>query len=179
MKNRSFFYTILLLFSVSLVFSSCGKKVVEEIKVKHPGENTGHNSGESTDHSNDPIDTGGTKKSETTEEKDSLTTESSGEKETIAGTIRSSSAGDHIGQNAAVIGYVADVHITKKVAYLNFDSKYPKHTFTGVIFARSFSVFDNIEQYEGKTVQLNGEISEYKGKPQIILENKNQIKITD
>lgn len=178
MKTRLLLFAILLLFSVSLVFSSCGKKVVEEIKVKHPGENTGHNSDERTDHSNDPIDTGGTK-NETTEEKDSLTTGSSGEKETTAGTIRSSSAGDHIGQNAAVIGYVADVHITKKVAYLNFDNKYPKHTFTGVIFARSFSVFDNIEQYEGKTVQLTGEISEYKGKPQIILENKNQIKITD
>lgn len=177
MKNRSLLFTIISLFLVSVVFSSCGKKVVEEIKVKHPGENTGHNSDERTDHSNDPIDTGGT--NETTEDKDSLTTGSSGEKETTAGTIRSSSAGDYIGQKAAVIGYVADVHITKKVAYLNFDNKYPKHTFTGVIFARSFSVFDDIEQYEGKTVKLTGEISEYKGKPQIILENKNQIKITD
>jgi hypothetical protein len=175
MKNRSLLFTIISLFLVSVVFSSCGKKVVEEIKVKHPGENTRQNTDENTDHSNDPIDTGGTKNFET----DSLTTESSGEKETTAGTIRSSSAGDHIGQKAAVIGYVADVHITKKVAYLNFDNKYPKHTFTGVIFARSFSVFDDIHQYEGKTVQLTGEISEYKGKPQIILENKNQIKVTD
>jgi len=172
-------FTIISLFLVSVVFSSCGKKVVEEIKVKHPGENTRQNTDENTDHSNDPIDTGGTKKPETTENNDSLTTGSSGEKETTAGTIRSSSAGDHIGQKATVIGYVADVHITKKVAYLNFDNKYPKHTFTGVIFARSFSVFDDIEQYERKTVQLTGEISEYKGKPQIILENKNQIKVTD
>lgn len=171
---------LVFLFSFSLVISSCGKKPVEEIKVKRSGENTQKDTEHSEDpHSNDPIDTGGIKKNESRENVESEEPNSSPEAETSAGTIKPSSAGKHIGQNATVKGYVADVHITKKVAYLNFDNKYPNHTFTGVIFARSFSVFDDLEQYEGKNVELTGEISEYKGKPQIILENKNQIKIAE
>lgn len=178
MKRKLTFF--ILIFLASVTFSSCGKNPVEEIKVKHSGKNTTDNTGHSNDpHSKDPIDTGGIKNPEVSRESDSANTQSTGEKETSTGTIKPSSAGKHIGQNATVKGYVADVHITKKVAYLNFDNKYPKHTFTGVIFARSFSTFDDIEQYEGKTVELTGEISEYKGKPQIILENKNQIRIAE
>jgi hypothetical protein len=168
--SRSQTITLLLfLLLITITSSSCGKKVVEEIKLKHTKEQSLH--------SDDPIDTNNSG-SIKTEENDSLNKGSSGEKELSSVTVKSSSASNFIGKNVTIKGYVADVHITKKVAYLNFDNKYPNHTFTGVIFARSFPVFDDIEMYEGKTVEITGEVSEYKGKPQIILENKNQIKIS-
>lgn len=82
-----------------------------------------------------------------------------------------------VGKNVVLIGYVADVVIREKVAYLNFDNKYPKHTFTGVIFASDHNKFDDIKVYKNKQVELTGLISEYRGKPQIIIKSPDQIKI--
>ncbi|MCB0725808.1 MAG: hypothetical protein KDC73_14025 [Ignavibacteriae bacterium] len=149
---------------LSILFSSCGEKESEDIRIKHTSPQI-----EKTT----PPET----KTETQTKEPKNTSSETNEKP--SGILKPSSAGDHVGESATVKGYVADVHITKKVAFLNFDKKYPKNTFTGVIFARSFSVFDNIEQYEGKTISITGEISTYKGKPQIILENEDQIKVSE
>lgn len=167
---------LLLIFVVSIISTSCGKKVVEEIKLKHTDEETTEETDVNSTHSNDPVDTNSADINKQ-EETDSVS--SSGKKEISFGTIKSTHASDYVGKNVIVKGYVADVHITKKVAYLNFDNKYPNNTFTGVIFARSFPVFDDIDKYEGKTIEISGEVTEYKGKPQIILENKDQIKISN
>ncbi|MCB0721190.1 MAG: hypothetical protein KDC42_02695 [Ignavibacteriae bacterium] len=154
-----------LLIFLSILFSSCGEKESEDIKVKHTSPQT-----EKTT----PPET---KTNTQTKEPEKNTPPES--KEKPGGILKPSSAGDHVGESVTVKGYVADVHITKKVAFLNFDKKYPKNTFTGVIFARSFSVFNNIEQYEGKTISITGKVSTYKGKPQIILENEDQIKVSE
>ena len=170
-KNNSFVFLTLLF--LCIVSSSCGKKEVEEIKVKHP---SGEKHREQTSEPSSSDTSGQIKIVEKTG-KDS--TKLSGEKETSGSTIKPSSADNYIGQNVTVKGYVADVHITKKVAYLNFDNKYPRNTFTGVIFARSFAIFDDIEKYNGKTVEISGEVTQYNGKPQIILESKDQIRIAN
>lgn len=160
-------FPFLFLILTSFLIISCGEKVVEEIKVKHTTQDREEQTSSTKD----------TSKEETG--KSTVGKDNSSEKESKGSIITTTSAENYVGQNVTVKGYVADVHITKKVAYLNFDNKYPKNTFTGVIFARKFSVFDNIEQYEGKTVELTGEVSKYKGKAQIILESKDQIKISN
>jgi DNA/RNA endonuclease YhcR with UshA esterase domain len=76
-----------------------------------------------------------------------------------------------------VTGYVADVVIRDKVAYLNFDGKYPKNTFTAVIFPEKYELFGDLKSYKNKTVEVKGKIGTYSGKPQIILNNKNQIRV--
>lgn len=91
--------------------------------------------------------------------------------------IASGEAAGHIGGNAIVKGYVADVVVREKVAYLNFDKKYPKNTFTAVIFESKFSEVGDLSIYKNQNVEIEGIITEYKGKPQIIVSNKNQIRI--
>ena len=91
--------------------------------------------------------------------------------------ISSKETKSNINQNAVVTGYVADVAIREKVAYLNFDYKFPKNTFTGVIFKEKFKVFGDLSIYKNKTVEINGVITEYGKKPQIILNSISQIKI--
>ncbi len=86
-------------------------------------------------------------------------------------------AKNNIGTNAIVKGYVADVVIREKVAYLNFDKKYPKNTFTAVIFADKFDELEDLNIYKNQNVEVKGVISEYKEKPQIIISSKNQINI--
>jgi DNA/RNA endonuclease YhcR with UshA esterase domain len=150
---------IILLFclTISFLIFSCGKKQ-EEVKINKVSV---------------PKDSAVTN---TTESKDTNTSkpESSGEITKIYSTTE---AKDHLNEDAVVKGYVADVVIREKVSYLNFDRKYPKNTFTGVVFDDKFSEVGDLEIYRNKNVELKGKITIYKGKPQITITSKNQIKL--
>ncbi len=159
-------YSLFLSLAV-LLLSSCGEKVSEEIKVKSTKEK--NNSGETFS----PRDTPAHKEDSAQSDQK---IEASGE--TDKGELVSSiKAGNFVGEEKTVRGLVADVHQTKKVKYLNFDDKYPNNSFTGVVFARSFDKFPDLNKYEGETVEITGEISLYNGKPQIILNDETQIRI--
>ncbi len=93
--------------------------------------------------------------------------------------LKSKQAVKYIGKNATINGYVADVYKNEKVAYLNFDGKFPKNTFSGVIFKDDFSKFGDVNRFRNKNVEISGVISGYKGKPQVILKNTSQVKITN
>ncbi len=87
-------------------------------------------------------------------------------------------AKNYIGKAVTVKGLVADVHKTEKVAYLNFVEKFPDNPFSAVVFARSFGDFGELDIYEGRFAEVTGIISLYKGKPQIILSERSQLKLS-
>ena len=87
-------------------------------------------------------------------------------------------AKDYIGKPVTVKGFVADVYKTEKVAYLNFVEKFPDNPFSAVVFSRSFGDFGGLDEYEGKFVEVTGIVSMYKGKPQIILNERSQLKMS-
>ena len=93
--------------------------------------------------------------------------------------LKSKQAGKYIGKSAVITGYIADVFKNEKVAYLNFDAKFPRNTCAAVIFKDDFRKFGDLKRFKNKNVQIDGVISEYNGKPQIILKNTSQVKITD
>ena len=93
--------------------------------------------------------------------------------------IKPTEANSFVGKSVSVKGYVASVFMTDKVAYLNFEKKYPDNTFTAVVFEKNFSVFDDLTKYENRTVEVKGRVTKYKGKPQIILNSESQIRIAD
>jgi len=92
-------------------------------------------------------------------------------------TISPLEAADYHGKLVVVKGFVADIYQSDKVAYLNFVEKYPDNPFTAVIFASKFSDFPDIGKYKNKNVEVSGFISQFKGKPQIILNDPKQIKV--
>ncbi|MCK4532732.1 hypothetical protein KAU39_03010 [bacterium] len=87
-------------------------------------------------------------------------------------------AANHYGEYVAVEGTVVATYNSGKACFLNFHQDYKRH-FTAVIFESSFSFFPlNPERfYQGKKVCIFGYIKEYKGKPEIILNKPEQIKI--
>jgi hypothetical protein len=93
--------------------------------------------------------------------------------------LKSKQASKYIGKNAVITGYIADVFKNEKVAYLNFDAKFPKNSCAAVIFKGDFSKFGDLNRFKNKNIQVDGIISEYNGKPQIILKSTSQVKITD
>lgn len=146
--------SILLLF----IISGCGKKQ-SEVEIKKFEDNKNTIAKDSTSNLN--------------QNKSDL--KSSGTTENL--TVSSKDAKSYINKKAVVTGYVADVAIREKVSYLNFDNKFPKNTFAGVIFKKDSGTFGDLSRYKNKTIELTGIITEYNKKPQMLLTDISQIKI--
>lgn len=90
-------------------------------------------------------------------------------------------AGKYLGSELIVEGQVVDTHrdLKSNTIFLNFEKAYPNQCFTGVIFSSDLYKFVQSPEdyYLNKTVRIMGEVKEYKGRPQIILETPNQIEI--
>ena len=87
-------------------------------------------------------------------------------------------ADKHYGEYVTVEGKIVATHNSGKACFLNFHPNYKRY-FTAVIFASAFPLFPaNPETfYYGKKVRVSGYIKEYKGKPEIILNDPSQIEI--
>lgn len=86
-------------------------------------------------------------------------------------------ARSRVGDIVTVKGKVAQVSVRKKICYLNFTYKYPDNEFVVVIFKSNFKKFGKLKKFEGKTVKLTGKVTKYRGKPQIKLNNPQNIEI--
>jgi len=121
---------------------------------------------------------GGEKQTKIEETKDGfakLTTEQTG-----LSIIGACNSGDYINKEIIVEGKIVDAYRSKtNTIFLNFEKPYPNHCFTGVIFSSNIYKFpENPEDYySGKTARIKGEIKEYEGKPEIILEDISQIEV--
>lgn len=98
-----------------------------------------------------------------------------------AGTIiRWDEAHKYYGQTVTVEGKIVTTYNSGKACFLNFHPNYKKY-FTAVIFKSAFSRFPSNPEdfYYGKEVHITGKIKEYKGKPEIIVNDPSQIKVID
>ena len=85
-------------------------------------------------------------------------------------------AGEHIGQTVTVTGTLARVHDTGRVTYLNFDEDW-RGKFAIVVFPDMACALGHEleERLLGKAIAVTGSIKEYKGAPEILLENPSQL----
>ncbi|MCU0652880.1 MAG: thermonuclease family protein [Candidatus Pacebacteria bacterium] len=93
--------------------------------------------------------------------------------------IEACDAGQSIGKEAVVQGYVAQATKSKTdTVFLNFDKPYPNNCFAAVIFKSSLAKFGSPETlFDKKAVRIKGKIQDYQGKPEIILSDPEQIEI--
>lgn len=163
-------YLIIAIFPVLFLFFSCGKeeKQQEYVDEKSPVTESPKEEVKKTD-SVPPVKT---------ESKDPVKKESNYGEKPVA-VISPLEAADYMGKPVTVKGFVADVYKSDKVAYLNFVKKYPDNPFTGVIFAGKFDEFGDLMIYENRNIEITGRVSTFRGKPQMILDKKSQIKITE
>ena len=100
-------------------------------------------------------------------------------------SISADRAGNYIGQRATVCGKVVDSNYARSSngspTFLNFDRPYPTHPFTVVIWGDRRSNFSSSPEtyYLNKSLCATGLIESYKNKPQIVADNKNQLKISN
>jgi micrococcal nuclease len=89
-------------------------------------------------------------------------------------------AADYVGQVRTVEGEIIATYNSGKACFLNFHPDYQNH-FTAVIFSSNYDKFppEPEEYYLHRTVWIRGLIKDYKGKPEIIIENPGQIQIVE
>ncbi len=91
--------------------------------------------------------------------------------------IPAAQARQHLNDAAVVSGKVVEVNKAEKIVRLNFEKPFPNQPFQAVIFADKTNLFPNIDQLQDKQVEVKGRISEYRGRPQIIITETNQLRV--
>ena len=75
-----------------------------------------------------------------------------------------------------VTGKVVGVSIRPTVAILDLDKPYPDTPFTAVIFQENAAQFGDVQKLQNRNVEISGTVTEYRGRPEIILESPDQLK---
>ncbi|MCK4410231.1 MAG: peptidoglycan-binding protein [Candidatus Eisenbacteria sp.] len=95
--------------------------------------------------------------------------------------IKAAEAAQHVGEVAEVCGRVASAaHIAAvkgQPTFLNFERPYPDQPFNVVIWGSARSRFDAPPEraFDGKEICVTGLIETYRGKPQIVVSDPEQI----
>ncbi|MBP9786819.1 MAG: hypothetical protein KBC72_04445 [Acinetobacter sp.] len=90
--------------------------------------------------------------------------------------IPASEAKNYVGKKLVVCGYVAEIKTIKDRTYINMGNVYPNQEMAVIIWPDAARKFDSIlNTIGGKFLCLGGEITLYKGVPQISLNDLSQI----
>jgi hypothetical protein len=91
-------------------------------------------------------------------------------------TIPSAEAAAHVGETVIVRGTVAQVStVGGGMTFVNFGRPHPDSEFTAVVRPGA-SGFDNLADFQGKEVEVEGTIELHKGRPQIVLLSPENIR---
>jgi len=96
--------------------------------------------------------------------------------------LTSAEAKNHVGQNATICGHVASTHYAPRTkgspTFLNLDEPYPNQIFTVLIWGSARSKFGAPEsKYSNKSICVTGSIKDYRGVPEIVVEEPSQISV--
>jgi DNA/RNA endonuclease YhcR with UshA esterase domain len=94
--------------------------------------------------------------------------------------LTAAEAKNYIGKRATVCGNVASTHYAARSkgspTFLNLDEPYPKEIFTILIWGSDRAKFGDPEsKYTNKKVCVTGLIKDYKGIPEVVVEQPSQI----
>jgi hypothetical protein len=96
-----------------------------------------------------------------------------------AQNLTAAEANTHVGETTSVCGKVTGVHYAAssrgKPTFINFDKPYPNQDFTVMIWDDDRASFGNLEKYTGRQVCAHGIITEYRGKPEMVLHSPESL----
>ena len=89
--------------------------------------------------------------------------------------ISTTEAKNHYNESLIVTGVVAQVTFRPTIVYLNLDKAYPDTPFAIAIFSAATNRFGDLSGLKGKAVEVQGKVVEYRGRPEIVIEDANQL----
>jgi hypothetical protein len=97
----------------------------------------------------------------------------------IPARIGTGDASKFYDETLVVTGKVVEVSARPTITILDLDQPYPNTPFTAVIFPENFGQFGDLQKLKNQNVEISGTVTEYRNKPEIILETPSQIKVVD
>jgi len=96
------------------------------------------------------------------------------------GHITAADAKNHVGEKATVCGNVVSTHYATRSkespTFLNLEEPYPRQIFTILIWGSDRPKFGDPEaKYGSKKVCVTGVIKDYRGVPEVVVEEPSQI----
>ncbi|MGB7746775.1 MAG: hypothetical protein WBN75_05740 [Verrucomicrobiia bacterium] len=91
--------------------------------------------------------------------------------------IPAAAATNYLNQEVIVTDRVAQVTLRPTIVFLNLNQRYPDSPLTCVIKGSDTNNFPDLKSYQDKEVEVSGRITDFQGKPEIVLTTTNQIKI--
>jgi DNA/RNA endonuclease YhcR with UshA esterase domain len=87
------------------------------------------------------------------------------------------SVASRMGEKVEVCAKVHGIKAFERITYINLGAAYPKSPLTVVIFGKDYSNFKELPSvmYKDKQICVTGTVSEYKGKPQIVVTKPEEI----
>jgi len=96
---------------------------------------------------------------------------------TVPSRIGTADATNYYDKEMIVTGRVAQVTIRPTVTFMNLDQPYPDSPFTVVIFHGHSSFYGDANALKGKSIEIRGKIKNYNDKPEIALDNNDQLTV--
>jgi DNA/RNA endonuclease YhcR with UshA esterase domain len=94
--------------------------------------------------------------------------------------IKPEQVAKYIGKEVVVQGKITQIALSVNLTtHINFGGLYPNHVFTVTIFKAKQTQFPGVRDYDGKMVEVQGVPHLYKGKPEIVLEERSQIRLME
>jgi len=92
-------------------------------------------------------------------------------------TVSVTEVGSHVGQTVTVEGAVSGVYTARSgVTFIDMGGPYPNNLFAAVIFSDDAARVGDVSGLTGKTVDVSGTVKLYRGKPEIIVRSRDQLK---
>ena len=86
-------------------------------------------------------------------------------------------ASERLGEQACVTGRVLRVYTSRSGnTFLDFCSDYRDCPFTSVIFSSDRSQFGDLSTLGGRQIEVRGKLVPYRGQPEIVVKQPNQIR---
>jgi DNA/RNA endonuclease YhcR with UshA esterase domain len=87
-------------------------------------------------------------------------------------------AGPLVGKNACVSGLVLRVYSAHSGnTFLDFCQDYRTCPFSSVIFAADVNKFNDLESWQGKRVEIRGDVVRYQDRAEIIVHDPQQVRL--
>jgi hypothetical protein len=93
--------------------------------------------------------------------------------------IGTAEAGRYYNESMVVTGKVVQVSSRPTITFINLDRTGPNSPLAVVIFPENLGKFGDLQRFNGKSVEISGTITEYRNKPEIVLESPDQIKLVE
>jgi S1/P1 Nuclease len=97
--------------------------------------------------------------------------------EVLPNEIGPAQAANYYYSEMTVTGKVVEVSVHRTIALLNLDKPSPDSPLTAAVFSDNFGRFGDFQKYQGQDVKIQGAITDYHNRPEVILESANQIQI--